>query len=170
MKLHLSLFLTLTATGAQALTPLPPCGGVEAGMRTEWPAVIAGTGIVVEEYRHNIVSHGTLAEADTPPVDALSGFDGLRVTHCASGHMVAVSGRRNSYEAADALAATVFLRDAVTQEQTATAARMKQAVRAAFGKGIELREDAETCACNVYFPELRAKGMTPYDQRDDLGQ
>lgn len=170
MKLRLSALMLTIATGAQALTPLPPCSGVEAGMRTEWPAVIAGTGIVVEEYRHNIVSHGTLAEADTPPVDALSGFNGLRVTHCASGRMVAVPGQRNSYDAAEALAATTFLRDAVAKEQTATAARMKQAVRAALGKGIELREDAETCACNAYFPELRAKGMTPYDQRSDLGQ
>ncbi len=170
MKMHLSLALILTAGAAQALTPLPPCGGVEAGMRTGFPAQIPGTGIVVEDYRHNITSHGELAEADTPPVDALSGFNGLRVTHCASGRMVAVPGRGRSYDAANTLAATTFLREAAAKEQPATAARMKQAVKAALGKGIELRENAETCACNTYFPELRAKGMTPYNQRNDLGQ
>lgn len=170
MKLCLSGMMLLAAGSAQALTPLPPCGGVEAGMRTGFPAQIAGTGIVVEEYRHNIVSHGDLAEADTPAAAALSGFNGLRITDCASGRMVAVPGQGRSYDAADALATTTFLREAAARKQPATAARMKQAVKAVLGKGIELRENAETCACNTYFPELRAKGMTPYKERNDLGQ
>ena len=170
MKLRLSLALILTAGAAQALTPLPPCGGVEAGMRTGFPAHIPGTGIVVEDYRHNITSQGDLAEADTPPVDALSGFDGLRVTHCASGRFIAVAGQRSSYEAADLLAATVYLREAAGAETPASASRMKQAVKATLGKGYELRETAETCACNTYFPELRAKGMTPWGQRNDTVQ
>ncbi|MBJ2151966.1 hypothetical protein [Paracoccus sp. IB05] len=170
MRLALSALIVLTAAPAGALTPLPPCGGVEAGMRTGFPAQIEGTGIVVEDYSHNITAHGDLAEADTPPVAALSGFTGLRITHCASGRMVAVAGQGRSYDAANALAATTFLREAVAKKQPATAARMKQAVKAALGKGIELRENAETCACNTYFPDLRAKGMTPYKERNDLGQ
>lgn len=168
--LRLSALFTCLAGTSQALTPLPPCGGVEAGMRTGAPAQIAGAGIVVEQYRQNITSHGDLAEADTPPVGALSGFIGLRVSHCATGRFVAIPGASDSYAVAEQLAASAVLRDSLATKRTVTAGQMIGAAKASYGRVIVLRETEETCACNTYFPDLRAKGMTPYKERNDLGQ
>ena len=160
----------LGATAAPALTPLPPCEGTEAGMRTGSLIAPEGTGLTFERYNVNIVSHGDLAEADAPPVPELGGFSGVRVTHCASGQMVAIAGEYSSEKAAAALGATEFLRKEVQAGRRISAGKMKQAAKAVYGQVLVLRETEETCGCNSYFPELRPKGMTPFDRRRDVGQ
>ncbi|NPD15247.1 hypothetical protein HOY34_08550 [Xinfangfangia sp. D13-10-4-6] len=171
MRLPLAALVTWLAGSAHALTPLPPCGGVESGMQTGPVAWAEGTGLVFEGYSV-IYDYGSDHHAAPQLIapEGLDGFSGSRVTHCASGRMVAIAAEADSYKLAEVLGATEFLRKAVQGKRRATAGQMTQAAKAVYGKVLELRDNEETCACNTYFPELRPKGMIPFADRSTEAQ
>lgn len=172
MKL-LPFLACLLAAPATALTPPFPCTDLtEANMVTTDVDVLGGydakSGVIVEAYRNKVVEQKGAYNSLPPPVPALESFSGTRVTHCASGRILAVRDVWSS-DVRAALAATEFLRDKLKAGQKVSFGEVKAAVTAVYGKPIELRETAQTCGCNNYFDELRPKSQTPYGQRKDVG-
>ena len=164
----------LTGTAAQALTPLPPCEGMEAGMVTYGLTVLDpdthASGVTVEYYQVNSQPDASPegVYTDQPaPVAELEGFYGVRVTHCASGDFHAIDGGGNTDAVAAALAATEFLRSEVQAGKRVGRNDLASAVRAVFGKTPKLKETEETCGCSVYFPDAKPAGMTPFENRTD---
>ncbi|MGL4236975.1 hypothetical protein [Tabrizicola sp.] len=164
----------LTGTAAQALTPLPPCDGMEAGMNTyNLHALDPDTnasGVTVESYQVDTQPDDSPQGVyrDQPaPVPALDGFYGVRVTHCASGTFHAIEGGEDPFTVAAALAATEFLRPKVKAGQSVGRNELASAIRAVYGKQLRLKETEETCGCSVLFPDLKPKGMTPFENRTD---
>jgi len=168
------LLSMLTATAAQALTPLPPCEGMEAGMNTYGlypldPDTNA-SGVTIESYQVDNQPDDSpegLYRDQPAPVAALDGFYGIRVTHCASGSFHAIDTRNGPSEVAAALAATEFLRTEVQAGKPVSRSDLASAVRAVFGKQLRLKETEETCGCSTYFRDLKPKGMTPFENRTD---
>jgi hypothetical protein len=166
------LLSMLTATAAQALTPLPPCEGMEAGMDTYGlhpldPDTNA-SGVTIEFYQVDTQPDDSAEGVyrDQPaPVAALDGFYGVRVTHCATGSFHAIDTRNGPGEVAAALGATEFLRGKVKAGQAVSRSDLAAAVRAVYGKSVRLKETEETCGCSVYFPDLMPRGMTPFEDR-----
>jgi hypothetical protein len=164
----------LTGTAAQALTPLPPCVGMEAGMNTYdlYPLDpdTNASGVTIEAYQVDTKPDDTPEGVyrDQPaPVAALDGFYGIRVTHCASGTFHAIDTRNGPSEVAAALAATEFLRASVKAGKPVSRGDLASAIRAVYGKQLRLKETEETCGCSVYFPDMKPKGMTPFEDRTD---
>jgi hypothetical protein len=164
----------LNATAAEALTPLPPCEGMEAGMVTYGlypldPDTNA-SGVTIESYQVDYQPDDSaegVYRNQPAPIDALTDFQGIRVTHCASGAFFAVDTRNGPSEVAAALGATEFLRDEVKAGKAISRNDLRSAIRAVYGKQLQLRETEETCGCSVYFPDLKPKGMTPFENRTD---
>ena len=168
------LLSMLTAPAAQALTPLPPCVGMEAGMHTYELSPLDpdtnASGVTVEFYQVDSQPDDSPEGVyrDQPaPVAALNSFYGVRVTHCASGVFHAIATRNGPSEVAAALGATEFLRSKVKAGKPVNRGDLAAAVRAVYGKQLQLRETEETCGCSVYFPDLKPKGMTPFENRTD---
>jgi hypothetical protein len=168
------LLSMLTGTAAQALTPLPPCVGMEAGMNTYdlYPLDpdTNASGVTIEAYQVETKPDDSPEGVyrDQPaPVAALNGFYGIRVTHCASGVFHAIDTRNGPTEVSAALGATEFLRSKVKAGKPVSRGDLAAAVRAVYGKQIQLRETEETCGCSVFFPDLKPKGMTPFENRTD---
>lgn len=168
---NLAVLVALVALPAQALAPPPPCEGTEAGMSTyeltaldpDWKS-----GVVIERYQVGSAPGDDGVYADLPaPIEALEGFYGVRITHCASGIFHAVKTDQRPGTVAAALSATEFLRGKVKAGQPVGRGELAQAVRAVYGMQTRLRETEETCGCSVAFPELRPKGMKPYGERTD---
>jgi len=166
-----ALILALTSTPAVALTPLPPCELAEAGMVIGAVGVLgdydANSGVTVERYANN---HKVVNDVYTPvsaPVPQLEDFNGVRVTHCASGDFLAIRGV-DVTEVSSALAATEFLRGAVQSGKRPTFAQVERAARAVYGGVIRLRETEQTCGCNTYYPDLKPAGMTAFGARTDI--
>jgi hypothetical protein len=165
----------LAGTQAVALTPLPPCHVNEAGMNVydlrSFGRYEPAGGVTVENYqvemRPDDTPEGVFREVP-PPVPSLSGFFGVRVTHCASGTFFAVDTRDGPDSVVAALGATEFLRAKVQRGQAIGREELGTAVRAVYRDAIRLRETAETCGCSTYFPDLRPGGMTPYADRMDV--
>jgi hypothetical protein len=164
----------LTGTVAQALTPLPPCVGMEAGMNTydlfPLDPDTNTSGVTIEAYQVDSGPDDTPEGVyrDQPaPVPALNGFYGIRVTHCTSGSFHAIDTRNSPSEVAAALAATEFLRAEVKAGKPVSRTDLASAVRAVYGKQLRLKETEETCGCSVFFPGLKPKGMTPFENRTD---
>ncbi|MFK7938969.1 MAG: hypothetical protein AB8B82_06290 [Roseovarius sp.] len=147
----------MTATGAQALTPLPPCDGQEGGMNVYGASMFghAQSGFVFETYHSLDSADGIIAGADGP-VDALNQFMGIRITQCRTGKFIAVKNAP-AYRSIDPLLATEFLRNRTQREEPFRFVDVKRAATALYAKGgfsevIILRETEETCACNVHYP------------------
>jgi hypothetical protein len=168
------LLSVLAATPAQALTPLQPCEGMEAGMVTYGlypldPDTNA-SGVTLESYQVDFQPDDSaegVYRNQPAPVGALSDFFGVRVTHCASGTFFAIDTRNGPSEVAAALAATEFLRADVQAGRAISRGDLSSSVRAVYGKQLRLTETEETCGCSVYFPDLKPKGMTPFENRTD---
>ena len=167
------------ALAALALMPLPvagmtpplPCEGArEANMGVHDPIFLgeyeSHSGVVVETYFNVIVPKGTGYEALPPPVPALQDFHGTRITHCATGRILALRDV-NHRDAATAIAATEFLRDRLKKAQTISYSDLRKAVVALYGKPLEMRETAQTCGCDAYFDTLGPAGQTPFASRKD---
>jgi len=159
---------------AQALAPPLPCEGYESGMITHDLTILDPdlhkSGVTIERYQVDMQpddSHNGVFRPVPAPVAALDGFFGVRVMHCATGHFHAIETTQRTATVAAALGATEFLRASVKDGQPVSRAELADAVRAVYGKQIQLRETEETCGCNGAFPELRPKGMTAYEQRTD---
>ncbi len=166
-----ALILSVAFAGqAVALTPLPPCQINEGGMTVGnvQPLGDEGSGVVLEMYFNIVLLEGTIFRPAPGPVPALDYFSGVRVTQCASATFLAINGQTDVGEVAAALGATEFLRSSLQGKRAVSLGDMKQAVRAVYGKTPLLRETGETCACSIYFPELRPKGVTPFAERDDV--
>jgi stage V sporulation protein SpoVS len=169
---QIMMVAALAALPAHALPPPLPCEGTEAGMMTFELTVLdpehAKSGVVIENYLAGSAPGPDGVYVDLPgPVGALDGFNGVRITHCASGIFHAVTTDQRPGTVAAALAATEFLRAKVKAGQSVGRNELAQAVRAVYGKQTRLRETEETCGCSVSFPELRPKGMKPYGERTD---
>ncbi len=128
-------------------------------------------GITVENYQVDMQPddspEGVYREV-APPVASLSGFFGVRVTHCATGTFFAIDTRDGPDSVVAALSATEFLRPKVQRGQAIGREDLGTAVQAVYGGAIRLRETAETCGCSTLFPELRPTGMVPYRDRTDV--
>ena len=176
MRAAFCLTLGMTSVPVMALTPPMPCTGPASGPGaglglTEdsmWigpPQSIAGTGLVVEGYGNALLQTGDAIYAAPAPIPELEDFHGIRVTHCASGEILAFRSSDSAGTVATAIAATEFLRARVQAGKAATAGQMKRAVKALYGTPLVLRDAQETCGCNAYFPALRPEGITPYAPR-----
>ena len=135
----------------------------------------SASGVVIETYEDPRFYVPDRTDAPPMNVEALKGFRGYRVTHCASGRFLTINmGMKNAYIDGDlysGLAQTEFLRSDIQSGRQVGFSNLRDAVFAVFPKA-EIRvfgEKAETCGCNAYFPGLRPASMTPYDQRVDLG-
>lgn len=165
--------LCLLSAPAGALTPLPPCSSVsEANMWIGIPDILgdweAQSGVVVESYYNKTAPKDTVYTPLPAPVKALENFSGMRVTHCASGKIMAVRDISGE-QAVTALAATEFLRDKLKAHQKISYGDVKKAVVALYGKPIELMETAQTCGCANYFDGMRPASQIPFDKRTDVG-
>jgi hypothetical protein len=152
-----ALATVVLATGAHALTPLPPCNVEEGGMRVydATPFGHSESGFVFESYHSLDTADGRIAGADGP-VPALNQFIGIRITECRTGKFIAVNGAPGNNSAAPMLA-TEFLRTRAQQQDPFRFVDVKRAAKALFGKDgftqmSVLRETEETCGCNVLFP------------------
>lgn len=174
MKRAAILLCVMTATASQALTPPPPCEGMEGGMVTYGlypldPDTNA-SGVTIESYQVDFqpdASPEGVYRNQPAPVDALTDFQGIRVTHCASGTFHAIDTRNGASEVAAALGATEFLRDEVQAGKAVSRNDVASAIRAVYGKQLRLKETEETCGCSFYFPDFKPKGMTPFENRTD---
>jgi hypothetical protein len=174
MRSFLAIAVLVTGGQALALTPPPPCEGSESGMQIYGLQVLdpetGASGVTVESYQVSMKPDSSpegVYRQVPPPVDALDGFFGIRVTHCPSGTFHAINTGQGPETVAASLAATEFLRDRVKDGKPVGRGDLASAVRAVYGKQITLRETEETCGCSVAFPDLKPKGMTPYAQRTD---
>ena len=161
-----------TLTPAFALAPPLPCEGVyESDMYVYGPQPLGGydysPGVVVEGYGIRQIVVDTVYVGAPPPVPELADFSGARAVHCASGAFFAMP-RADGNLAALTLAATEFLRPQVRAGEMVTLDALRRAVRALYPDAIELRETAQTCGCEWYFPELRPSGQTPFGDRTDV--
>ncbi|OWU83648.1 hypothetical protein ATO6_17455 [Oceanicola sp. 22II-s10i] len=157
-RITLALSLALVSGGAQALTPLPPCEIEEGGMRVSGASFFgySESGFILEQYRNLDTADGIIGGAPGP-IPALNNFNGVRITDCRSGGMVAIDGI--SWEADATLNATEFLRHKAQARKRFELAEVEQAARAVYGKShgvriLRLRETEETCACNDHYPGL----------------
>ncbi|UYV35960.1 hypothetical protein N4R57_12985 [Rhodobacteraceae bacterium D3-12] len=143
------------AMPVQALSPLPPCGGVEGGMRISGAQDFGHykSGLVVERYSN--LDKGNIVGGAPGPVPALNNFSGMRITDCRSGRMVALHGV--GLQVVQELSATEFLRSKVQGEKRVRLSDVEKAAKALYGQNnyvriIKLRETEETCACREFFP------------------
>lgn len=168
----LSLALWAIAAPALALTPPLPCTAVkESGLWVSDPVPLGGydylPGVVVENYSLSMRAVDGVYVYLNPPVPELAEFSGARAVHCASGTFFALSWT-DSNDAALSLAATEFLRPQVRAGELVTADALRRAVRALYPDAIELRETAQTCGCDWFFPDLRPAGQTRFGERTDV--
>lgn len=96
---------------------------------------------------------------------ALRCFRGVRVTYCDSGDIMAIPTDDTVWDGVEKLGKA----EATRADCPAFARRMRQAAHAVYGDVIVLRENAETCACNMYFAELRLVRLRPHAGRQDRG-
>jgi hypothetical protein len=157
-----------------ALTPPPPCELREAHMQVgdvqELGDYDSNTGVVVERYNDPSVpnAEGVYVNLSASPVKALHGFTGTRVTHCASGRFLALKDRFDPYEVNTAISATEFARSSVQAKKPVSFDALRRAAQALYGDYLVLRETEETCACNIFFPDLRPAEMGRYLDRTDI--
>lgn len=154
--------LWLSATAAAALSPVPPCDGVESNMGV-YSANIFGfgdSGFLIEDYMETTVNVGPDANGNysssvvTPPVPQLAGFNGYRITDCRSGEFLAIGASR--YEnPEERLTATEFLREKVQDQRAFSLSDVRNAAQAIYrGQDIlmiTLRETDGTCACDQFY-------------------
>ncbi|MFN3644631.1 MAG: hypothetical protein ACK4TB_17110 [Gemmobacter sp.] len=166
--------LGVAAAAAWAEVPPPACEGMEAGMVTHRLTILdpatGGSGITLERYQVDMQPDGSpqgVYRALPAPVPALDGFFGVRVVHCASGAFHAIDTQQSPETVAAALAATEHLRAEVQAGRRVGQAALSAAVRAVYGRTVQLRETDETCGCAAAFPDLRPQGMTPFGARGD---
>ncbi|WP_306736730.1 hypothetical protein [Marimonas arenosa] len=120
-----------------------------------WSFGYDDSGFVIEGYV-NLDRDGVIGGADGP-VPALNDFNGMRITDCRTGRMLALDGVFPSDM--DVLTATEFLRAKVQGEKRFRLTDIEKAAEAVYGNKkyvriIKLREIEETCACREYFPGL----------------
>lgn len=118
----------------------------------------AGSGFVVEHYT-NLDKDGIRGAADGP-VAQLNGFDGMRITECRSGRIIALD--RVFHDGVDKLTVTEFLRGKVQAGKRFTMRGVETAAEAIYAKNdyvriVKLRETEETCACREFVPGAWAK-------------
>lgn len=149
--------LSAVAIPVQALTPMPPCNRAEGGMRVANAEGFGHykSGLVAEQYV-NLEKDGVIGAAPGP-VPALDKFNGMRITECRSGRILALDGA--SWSAMEQMVATEFLRQKVQAEKPLRLRDAEKAARALFGQDnyvriIKLRETEETCACRDFFPGM----------------
>lgn len=156
----------LSAAPALALTPVPACEGTyESGMQVGepwWLGDQGGSGYTVESY------YDSLADGPRPSLDALAGFSGVRVVECASGRFLTIPFETPN-DVTVALSATEFLRPTLQAGRSPDFASVQRAAEALYRDVGVLRETAETCGCSAAFPDWRPAGLTPYEERPDLG-
>ena len=165
--------LCLAPVTAGAMAPPLPCDNVsEANMLVKNVAFIgewdAQTGVVIEGYANKTHVVDTVYRNMPAPVPALEDFRGTRITFCDSGRILAVRGVEED-SALTALSATEFLRDKLKANQKISYGDVKSAVTAVYGRPIELKETAQTCACSAFFDEMRPRTQTRFGDRTDVG-
>lgn len=162
--------LAATSVTASATTMEISCGWVESGMQTGDMQSLKGTGLVLEDYRNGL-SHGGNSPLPAP-IKTLEHFAGVRVTHCATGTMVAIPARNANVDETDRirdmLSATEFLRPGVKAGKAVSARDLERAARALFDDVVVFRDNEETCGCNTFYPELRPDGMSAWAKRSDV--
>ena len=157
---------TCFAPGAGALSPSLPCEMVrESNMRVNDLQGLLGTGFVTESYVNDeSFDHGTFHTLPAP-IPELEDFRGVRAVNCATGEVIVARTVDDGYAFIEKLATVPGMAKRIAAETPIRTATMRQAMRHLYGNAMLLVEDEETCGCNAVFPELRPKGMTPFEQR-----
>ena len=157
---------TCFATSAGALSPLVPClYQDESNMTVADLRQLPGTGFVVEHYSNTSSIDIDLGYVLPAPSPELEDFSGLRMTNCATGEMLVTRTSDTSHDLVAKLETAPGMAKRIAAETPIRTATMRQAMRHLYGNAMLLVEDEETCGCNAVFPELRPKGMTPFEQR-----
>ncbi len=160
------------ALPAAALTPPLPCSPVTEADMTIYNVQILGngtSGVTVEGYANATTLRDTIYERRPGPVAALTDFSGSRVTFCETGDFVAIPGVSPA-SVNDSLSATEFLRAQVKADKRLRFADVKKAAKAVYDDVIVLRETEQTCACSIYFPDLKPAAMTGFSDRANVEQ
>lgn len=143
-----------TPMAGLALTPLPPCDGVESAMivtQLERFADSSKGAITIEGYStaHEADADGVFRPVKAP-VEALNDFRGVRLVDCATRKILAIRTDSRADQVDAALKATEFLRGDVQAERKIAFNKVRRAAKALYGSDvIELRETAQTCGCGV---------------------
>ncbi|WP_299687165.1 hypothetical protein [uncultured Tateyamaria sp.] len=151
-----ALLLVATSHMGAALTPLPPCHGVEEGeMRVGDTLKFARTSksiVTLENYMDPFEpqADGVYGHRNAT-IKALHDFNGVRLVDCATGRFLAINDQPELAVVSAALAATEFLRADVQADQPVTFNDVRRAAHALYsGDVLELRETEVTCGCQWY--------------------
>lgn len=138
---------------AQALTPLPPCDGIESDMQVWDLDLFAQTSagpITIEGYAdpYEPGADGVYGYR-SKSIQALHEFNGVRLVNCATRRILALNVNAHPSEVRIALSATEFLRDDMQAGRNVQFRDVRSAAKAVYGNTlIELRETEATCGCD----------------------